>query len=165
MWPTKVDAPACQATGRPALTAVGVEFDVVANIDPAKKVKWANPDGDGLYSVTVTNPTDAPLTVPALLQRDGRIRWEQSLLVFSSSQSYRGPTLAVALADAAPAGPLSPVVLEPGESVSTVVNVLHIDGLRWPRGGSRVNLLFALGEQGVTNSFYYLARHHDGLRN
>ncbi len=36
------------------------------------------PDGDGEYKITVTNPTDKPLVVPALLSADGKVLWDES---------------------------------------------------------------------------------------
>jgi hypothetical protein len=48
--------------------------------------------------------------------------------------------------------------------VSTTVNALKLDGVAWPRGGSRVEFLFAVGDRGATHSFYYMSRHHDKLR-
>ena len=56
----------CAITGRPALMAGGGVSFAVEKMPPAKAIKFRNPDGDGEYKVTITNPTKAPLTIPAL---------------------------------------------------------------------------------------------------
>jgi len=45
-----------------------------------------------------------------------------------------------------------------------VVNALALKGPEWPRGGYRIEFQFCLGEQSSTQSFYYMSRHHDKLR-
>ena len=60
---------------------------------------------------------------------------------------------------------MQPTTLGPGESVSTVVNVLALEGPDWPRGGSRVDFNFWLGEVSCGPfSLYYMSSHHDVLR-
>jgi hypothetical protein len=158
-WPAKVDQDACSKTARPPLKAPGIAFKVEPVIIPEHQKKWTNPDGDGLFKITVTNPTDKPLTVPALLQLEGEIQWDQSMLLLYPRDQVTTLPGAAKLSK-----PLAPVVLQPGQSVSTTINVLKIQGPQWPRGGSRLTFTFALGEHGSTHSFYYLSRHHDRLR-
>jgi hypothetical protein len=148
----------CETTGRPALLAgPGVQLDLEP-VPPAEEIRWTNPDGDGEYKLTVTNTTDEPLTIPALLCDGDEILWEESLVVLCQEKTYVCPGY-----DAVPAS-VSSVELAPGESVSMVVNALRLEGPEWPRGGYRIEFRFCLGELSQTHSFYYMSRHHDGLR-
>ncbi len=158
---TNNDKPAivCAITNRPALMAGSkVQFSVEA-VPPAKEIKWTNPDGDGEYTITVSNPTKEPIPVPALLMQDGKILWNDSLAIVCQDKSYPVPT------SQGVKGDVSAAVLKPGESVSTTINALSLQGPEWPRGGYRIEFTFALGEKSKTMSFYYMSRHHDGLRN
>ena len=159
-WPQQTDDGVSRGavTGRPALLAGPVTFQVAPVIVPEKQIQWTNPDGDGEYRITVTNPTDQPLTVPALLRSGEMIRWDQSVTIVCQDKAYVLPGTTRPPAD------LAPVTLEPGASVSGVVNVLALRGPDWPRGGQRVQFTFCLGEHGSTQSFYYMSRHHDALR-
>jgi RNA polymerase sigma factor (sigma-70 family) len=148
----------CAETGRPALMAgPEVEF-TVRPVPPKKEVKWGNPDGDGEYRVTVKNVTDQPVTVPALLRAGDKILWDESLVILCQGKVYPVPG-ARGVKETT-----RPVVLKPGEEVSTVVNALKLEGPAWPRGGYRIEFQFALGEKSTTQSFYYLSRHHDPIR-
>ncbi len=156
--PAPVDTPVCSKTGRPALMAGSeVEF-TVAKVPPPVNIKWTNPDGDGLYRVTVTNPTDHPIEVPALLTVDGKILWNESLVIECQKKYYTIPGSRLV------SEKVKPLTLAPGESKSTVINTFLLDGPQWPRGGYRLNFVFCLGEKSVTKSFYYLSRHHDKVR-
>jgi len=148
----------CSATGRPALFAgAGITLSV-APVPPAKKIKWTNPDGDGQFTLTVTNTTQEKKTVPALLTDGKGILWNECLAVICQGKTQPLP------AAKGIASPPTPAVLEPGQSVSTVVNALTLKGLRWPRGGYRINFQLCLGELSATQSMYYMSRHHDKLR-
>ena len=148
----------CSKSGRPALMAgPGVSLQV-EHVPPAKDIQWTNPDGDGEYKITVTNTTDKPVTVPALLTDGKNIVWENSLVVLCQRKPYVCPGFREN------AGKLQPAVLKPGESVSGVVNALRLDGPEWPRGGYRIEFQFCLGEKSQTKSFYYMSRHHDPIR-
>jgi len=159
-WPAGAAGSAglvCSKTGRPALLAGGVVFDVNP-VPPAKKIKWTNPDGDGEYQIMVTNPTDKPVAIPALLSDETGILWKESLVIRCQSRAYAVPgSQGLRVAP-------RPTALEPGKSVSTVVNALQLDGPEWPRGGYRIEFQFCLGEKSQTQSFYYLSRHHDKIR-
>ena len=161
-WPKDVsvakDMSICSNTGRPAFLA-GKGITLSAEPVPAaKEIKWTNPDGDGEYKITVANTTDRPVEVPALLSDDTGVRWNESLLVVCQGKAQpASPTTAFM-------GTPRATRLEPGQSVSTVVNVLALRGIDWPRGGSRVAFTFCLGELATTKSFYYMSRHHDPLR-
>lgn len=152
---------ACSVTGRPALFAPGIEFKV-EKVPPKKDIQWTNPDGDGEYTITVTNPTDKPLVVPALLSADGKVLWDESLVIICQKKPYMIPgARGVAKFGT---GNVGPTTLEPKQSISTVVNALRLDGPEWPQGGYRIEFQFCLGEKSSTQSFYYMSRHHDKLR-
>jgi hypothetical protein len=156
--PPAKGGPACAATGRPALlVGEGVEF-TAEPVPPKVILKYGNPDGDGEYRVTVKNVTDKPVTLPALLSDGQAPLWEESLVILCQGKSYVAP-------GARGVGKTPrPTVLKPGESASGVVNALQLQGPEWPKGGYRIEFQFCLGEKSVTQSFYYLSRHHDPLR-
>jgi len=159
-WPAALGAAAkhkCVVSGRPALFAGGVTFEV-EKVPPAKEIKWTNPDGDGAYAITVSNPGDKPVKVPALLSAGDKILWESSVFIRCQNKNYPLPGMAPVPANA------TPTTLKPGQSVSHEVHALALNGPTWPRGGSRVAFQFCLGEKSSTQSFYYLSRHHDGIR-
>ena len=54
-------------------------------------IEWTNPDGDGEYKLTLTNPSDKPVTVPALLTQDGKILWRESLVILCQDRAYACP--------------------------------------------------------------------------
>ena len=103
-------------------------------------MKFGNPDGDGEFRLTVKNTTDKQVTVPALLTDGKEVLWKESLLIVCQGKTYTIPG-----SKGVRANP-RPVVLEPGKSVSTVVNALTLSGPEWPRGGYRIEFVFALGE-------------------
>jgi hypothetical protein len=147
----------CSVTGRPALAAGNVEFSLEV-VAPKVKLKYGNPDGDGEFKLTVKNPTDKEVTVPALLTDGKNILWKECLLILCQGKTYIIP------GSKGVSSPVKGVVLGPGKSVSTVVNALALKGPEWPRGGYRIEFLFALGEKSATQSFYYLSKHHDPIR-
>lgn len=159
-WPKdapKTQGQVCARTGRPALMAAeGVEIKS-EQVLPEKRHEFRNPFGDGQFKITVTNRSDKPVTVPALLTDGKTIFWEDSLVVLWAGKSFVLPG----------AGKLTaaqPVQLKPGESVLTVVDVLPLQGVEWARGGWRLYFQFCLGEKTTTNFFYYHSGHHDALR-
>jgi RNA polymerase sigma factor (sigma-70 family) len=160
-WPAGLkskSAVVCAKTGRPALLAApGVEL-IVEKVPPAKQIKWTNPDGDGEYKVTLKNTTTKAVSVPALLHDGKAPLWDESLVLLCQGQVYAIPD-AKGVRTAA-----RPTTLKAGESISTVVNALKLQGPQWPRGGYRIEFQFALGEKSATESFYYLAKHHDVVR-
>src|SRR5262249_10871722 len=98
------------------------------------------------------------VTLPALLSDGTNLLWSESLVLLCQGKVYALPD-----AQGVQRAP-KPVVLKPGEMAATVVNVLKLQGPEWPRGGYRIEFHVALGEKSVTQSFYYLSRHHDPLR-
>ncbi len=148
----------CSKSGRPALLAGdAVSFDVEP-VPPKEAIKWTNPDGDGEYKITVTNNSDQAVLVPALLSDGDKILWKESLLILCKDEVYLCPGSEGVSAE------VGPTKLEPGQSVSTVVNALQLRGPAWPRGGYRIEFQFCLGEKSQTKSFYYMSRHHDKIR-
>jgi hypothetical protein len=123
-----------------------------------KNIKFTNPDGDGEYRITVKNVTGNVVTVPALLSDGAKPLWNESLVILCQGKAYPMPN-----ARGVQRAPKA-TVLQPREAVSTVVNVFQLQGPEWPRGGYRIEFQFALGEKSATQSFYYLSRHHDLLR-
>ncbi len=160
-WPSNLKEGAkhfCASSGRPALGfGSGASFEV-EKVPPEKEIKWTNPDGDGEYKITVSNPTNQPVTVPALRKIGEKILWNESLIVLCQSKTYPAPG----------AKGLSfetlPVTLQPGQKVSGIVNPLALEGPSWPKGGYRISFQICLGERSSTQSFYYLSRHHDAIR-
>ena len=124
----------------------------------AQKIKWTNPDGDGLYKITVTNTSKELRDVPALLTDGEKVLWNESLVIVCQGKARPAP-----LCRPLKARP-KPTILEPGRSVSGVVNAFLLKDIRWPRGGYRISFRFCLGELSSTQSFYYLSRHHDKVR-
>lgn len=148
----------CATTGRPALMAGAAVSFTVEKVPPQKEIKWTNPDGDGEYKITVTNPTDKPLVIEALRRQGKRILWKESLVVLCQGKSFAVPGSVGLLR------PSEPVVLKPGQSISTIVNALALEGPSWPKGGYRIEFQFCLGERSSKQSFYYMSRHHDVIR-
>lgn len=160
-WPKGAKAGAkhfCTTTGRPALLVNSNAIFHAAKVEPKKAIKWTNPDGDGEYKITVSNPTDQPLTVDALRREGKRVLWKESLVILCQGQAYTAPGSVGLLR------PTQPVVLKPGETISTVINALELQGPNWPRGGYRIEFQFCLGQRSSKQSFYYMARHHDVIR-
>jgi hypothetical protein len=139
----------------PRMAGKGITMSVEP-VPPARKIKWTNPDGDGSYRITVTNTAKEAKPVPALLSAGGRILWADSVSIVCQGKTRRLPTATGKAGQAA--------VLQPGQSVSGVLNAFLLEGIQWPRGGYRVEFRFCLGELAETESFYYLSRHHDRVR-
>jgi hypothetical protein len=156
--PPVAGAAVCGVTGRPALLAGPNVSMRVEKVPPVKQIKWTNPDGDGSYTVTITNETDKPVTVPALLSDDKGILWKESLAILCQDKARPVPG-----AKGLKAATKS-TVLKPKQSVSTVVSAFGLKNVTWPRGGYRIAFQFCLGELSVTKSFYYMSRHHDAIR-
>ncbi|MCS7305501.1 MAG: hypothetical protein NZ602_10400 [Thermoguttaceae bacterium] len=148
----------CAKSGRPALLAGPKIRLEVEPLPPAKKLEGFNPDGDGQFRITVSNPTKESVTVPALLAKGDKILWGNSLVVLCQGKAFVCPDFQPEV------GPVQPVVLPPGESVSGVINVLKIPGIQWPKGADSVVFQFCLGEKSIRRSFYYHSRHHDPIR-
>ena len=180
-WPGKIDLKledkpevACAATGRPALMCPD---KITIALDPVirgKTHRYRNPDGDGIFKVTIANPTDKPLVIPALLctpAKDGSTvypgkgpdskpspLWHQSLLIFVRDKAFPMSGAATVPAEA------RPLTLDAGKELSLSVHVLGLQGVTWPNGGRNVNVRFALGDAIAAHTFYYYSDHHDEIR-
>ena len=148
----------CVSSGRPAFGfGSGASFEVT-KVAPETEIKWTNPDGDGGYKITVTNTTAQAVVVPALRRIGEKILWRESIVVLCQDKTYPAPGskgLSVKTL---------PLTLQPGRKVSGIVNPLALDGPNWPKGGYRISSQICLGEKSATQSFYYMARHHDAIR-
>ncbi|MFW5682297.1 MAG: hypothetical protein ACOC1G_04765 [Phycisphaeraceae bacterium] len=165
-----MDLPRDAKTGRPALIVPdGVEL-TVEQVIPEKVERFVNPYGNGRFRVTVSNTTDQPIEVPALLTvppppqvpvspyHVGEIAWANSLLVIEDQNVH------VLEGAEKPEPSVKPLTLHPGQRVSTVIDTLTLEGVDWPRGGSRVHFGFALGDRVVKSFFYYKSDFHDAVR-
>jgi len=160
-WPRgqKVEAKHfCSVTGRPALMAGSDVVYQVEKVPPQKAIKWTNPDGDGQYKIILTNPTKRSMSIDALRTLGKRILWKESMVILCQGKTYAAPGSVGLLRHT------EPLVLKPGQTVSTVLNALELTGPSWPRGGYRIEFTFCLGEKSSTQSFYYMSRHHDVIR-
>jgi hypothetical protein len=159
-WPKDAKLKAdvvCSKTKRPALVANnGVTF-AVEQVPPKKKIKWTNTYGDGQFKLTLKNTNPVEVSVPALLTDGKTIFWADSLVLM-----HRGKPLL--LPGAGALKDLRPMTIKGGQSLSGVIDLLPLSGVSWPRGGSRVQFTFCLGDLSGTNFFYYMSRHHDKLR-
>ena len=68
----------------------GIKF-TVHPVPPEKSIKWTNPDGDGLYELTVKNTTEVTLNVPALLSVGDRILWNESIVILCQNKAQPVP--------------------------------------------------------------------------
>jgi hypothetical protein len=156
--PSVAGARVCSVTGRPAfMVGKGVSMKV-EKVPPMKGRRGFNRDGDGPYTITITNETDKPILIPALLHDGKDTLWAESLVILCQGKAHPAPG-ARGLATVPKI-----VRLQPKRSISTVVNVLRMKNVKWPGGGDRVEFLFCLGELNVDKSFYYMSQHHDKLR-
>ena len=160
-WPAGLKEGAklfCGVTGRPALGFGSGAAFMVEKVPPEESIKWTNPDGDGEYKLTVANPGDKPVVIPALRRIGNKVLWDESVVVLCQNKTYAAPGakgLSVAT---------FPVSLKPGQKLSGVVNPLALEGPEWPKGGYRIAFQICLGERSSTQSFYYMSRHHDSIR-
>jgi hypothetical protein len=173
---------ACSKTGRPALLAgAGIQLTtekVLAkqqfgpalgkqNGGGAAKGPLLNGDGDGDVKLTVVNTGKQAAQVPALLATDKGIDWASSVVVLSAGIQGTNPWTEWKLhvARAAGAKALKPVTLNPGESVSGVVNILRLQG-ELPvvkTGAQMLTFRICLGELSSTETFGYTNAYHDKI--
>jgi hypothetical protein len=77
----------CAVTQHPAVLNPNVTMKVEPIIDPAKQIKWTNPDGDGEFRITLTNSADGRV-LSGLFQVDGEVQWDQSLLILCQGKAH-----------------------------------------------------------------------------
>jgi len=149
----------CSKSGRPLLVSGD---DVTLECEPVESsnfIEFANPDGDGLFKLTVTNTSDETVQIPALLRDPNtkEILWEESVYVITNTGNHFFPGFGHARETEA-------TELGPKESVSAVLDTLTLKDMQWPQGGWRLQLTFCLGEKASDGSFYYIDSHHDAIR-
>lgn len=148
----------CAKSGRPALLCGEGIAITVSKVEPKQAIKWTNPDGDGEYTIALSNTSKVVKVVPALLTDGNRILWDECVVILCQGKVYKVP------GSKGISGDVTAVSLKPGEGVSTTVNALKLKGPEWPRGGYRIEFQFAVGELSSVQSFYYMSRHHDKIR-
>jgi len=169
------DSNKCAKTGRPLLMTPD---DITLSCQPVPAThtnEYKNPDGDGIrfsrtfiyfdfyilgiFKLTVTNNSNHPVEIPALLRdsHSKRILWEESVFVITDAGNHFFP-------GHGQARDVEPVELEPEQSVSVQLDTLALHGLAWPQGGWRLHLQFCLGDKGVEGNYYYFTNHHEPLR-
>jgi len=138
----------------------GVSF-TAEPILPAKIRRYRNPFGDGEFKITLSNTTDAPVTLPMLRQHEGAEApaWDEALVFITGGNSQ----LIGQERDGESDRTSEPVTLAPGESISTRVNLLRLRDVNWP-GGGRVGTTIGLADRASYAMFYYHARHHGPMR-
>jgi len=147
----------CAKSGRPALMTGNNIIIEVDQIIPEKIVKYTNEYGDGKFTIKVTNISDKPVTIPALLKSKNKILWKQSLVFIVHDKSYIMDDMKQLPSD------IEAVTLKANQTISTEINTLELQNMRWPQGGRRIYYKFCLGEQSADNFFYYLTRWHGKL--
>lgn len=161
-WPKdgpKLADVTCSKCGRPALL-VGDGITLTVEQVPAKNPQKFKNDmyGDGTFKVTVKNTTQKDATVPAVLTDGKDVLWADSVLFLYQDKPLVLPTAGKVTKDS------KPLALKAGEGVSGEVNSLLLDGVQWPRGGSRVYFDVAVGDRTANTFFYYFSAVHDQLR-
>ncbi|CAF1022031.1 unnamed protein product [Rotaria sordida] len=149
----------CVKSGRPLLITTD---DISLTCEPVQAThtkEYQNPDGDGVFNLTVTNNSNRPVEMPALLRdsHSKKILWEESVFVITDAGNHFFP-------GHGQARDVEPTVLEPYENVSTKLDTLTLHGLSWPQGGWRLNLRFCLGNKATEGNYYYFTDHHEPLR-
>lgn len=166
----------CAKSGRPLLLTTD---DITLSCEPvhaAHTKEYQNPDGDGMkecfssffvficpisgiFKLTVTNNSNHPVEIPALVcdSHSRKILWEESVFVITDAGNHFFPAHGQAR-------DVAPVVLQPHESVSAQLDTLTLHGLSWPQGGWRIELRFCLGDKAVEGNYYYFTDHHDPIR-
>lgn len=147
----------CTKTGRPALFAAKNLVLEVEQVVPKNANKFQNPFGDGKFQVSLSNRGTADVEVPALLTDNGQILWEASMVAIQAGEAYP-------LGRTAPSAEVKSVTLKGGETLTGYIDVLPLEGVQWPRGGSRVSFNFCLGELSASHFFYYFSGLHDKMR-
>jgi len=156
-------AVACAKSGRPAASCGPAITFTVEKIIPAGFKEFRNPYGDGKFRVSVANASDKAVTVPALFTDGKQVLWASSLVILGPDGASPDSVFLLP-ADAGAGDEIKPVTLQPGERLDAEVNTLRLQGVSWPRGGSRVYFRFCLGELAAADFFYYFSAHHDPLR-
>ena len=126
---------------------------------------YANRDGDGYFTLSLRNPTEFPLAIPALRRTKDGILWKESLvcLVTATSSSNGATTNSVCLPGFSSIAELKSTeatILEPGQEISTTVNPLLFSNFPEIQGYSQLYLRFCFGKMVAQTSFYFNSTYH-----
>jgi hypothetical protein len=126
---------------------------------------YANRDGDGYFTLSLRNPTEFPLAIPALRRTKDGILWKESLvcLVTATSSSNGATTNSVCLPSFSTIAQLKSTeatILEPGQEISTTVNPLLFSNFPEIQGYSQLYFRFCFGKMVAQTSFYFNSTYH-----
>jgi len=126
---------------------------------------YANRDGDGYFALSLRNPTEFPLAIPALRRTKDGILWKESLvcLVTATSSSNGATTNSVCLPNFSSLVDLKSTeatILEPGQEISTTVNPLLFSNFPEIQGYSQLYFRFCFGKMVAQTSFYFNSTYH-----
>ena len=126
---------------------------------------YANRDGDGYFTLSLRNPTEFPLAIPALRRTKDGILWKESLvcLVTATSSSNGATTNSVCLPGFSSIAELKSTeatILEPGQEISTTVNPLLFSNFPEIQGYSQLYFRFCFGKMVAQTSFYFNSTYH-----
>jgi hypothetical protein len=130
----------------------------------------SNRDGDGFFSIKLSNPTEFPLSIPALRRNKGGILWKESLACLVSSTNSSNINIitnSVCLPKFSSLDKLKetdPTILEPGQEISTTVNPLLFSNFPEITGYSQLSFRFCLGKTVALSTFYYNSSYHDKIK-
>jgi len=124
----------------------------VAQVPASKPIQWQNDYGDGVFRLTLSNDGPVAIELPGLVQQDGAVQWTSAVSVRDDAGRELRPRRA-------PKSGASPVVLQPGASIATIVDVKPF-GIERPAGGSRYYYSFGLGDLRTSSFFYYTHELH-----
>ena len=126
---------------------------------------YANRDGDGYFTLSLRNPTEFPLSIPALRRTKDGILWKESLVCLVTSTSSNGrasiagsvclPNFAFAELKSTEA-----TILEPGQEISTTINPLLFSNFPKTQGFSQLYFRFCIGKMVAQTSFYFNSSYH-----
>lgn len=126
----------------------------VRQVPPAAPQQWVNPYGDGEFDLVIENRGAQPIVVPGITSRGADVAWSEALTVMDdASRVLHLPKQAVS------GGAAQPVVLGPGQSITTRVDVKPF-GLVHPAGGYRAAYSFRVGQLRASSFFYYDHAYH-----
>lgn len=163
-WPSELEQDGegefkCSSTSRPALDWNPKATMAITKVPSVYQTNY-NRDGDGEIRLKISNFTKAPLEIPALRRIGKKILWKESLVVLIQDRAFRLPgSKGINMAT-------EPVVLAPGQEITTTINPLRIRDAAWPSTTSvlRMNFRFCLGKHQVKEYFTYYKSHHDKIR-
>ncbi len=118
-----------------------------------------NRDGNGYVRLTLRNPTEFPLSIPALRKTEEGILWQESLVCLIGREICL-PKIQ-GLEDI---GETKPTVLEPGEQISATINPLLFSNFPEIAGSSQLTFRFCLGKKVARTTFYFNSQYHDNIK-